>query len=186
MVKQKKRTCITQSGKFCAIQGVRLIWKQKIWSAICKFLWSLTNQNAWFFSSFCTELTLFCTVFEKNCTALNQSKWRIFFMYIISAIITIVATINCGFEWGPQSPLHVKINCEPENIKWLLKREKYDKTRHGFSCFHVKYRPPQDKTLTPIPLTGCTHKPKTYNPFRACYPSLFKVWNAWWRSANAW
>ena len=87
MVTQKKRTRITQSGKNyainCAIQGVRLIWKQKIWLAICKFLRSLTNQNAWFVSSFCTELTLFCTVFEKNCTALNQSKWRDFFMYII-------------------------------------------------------------------------------------------------------
>ena len=87
MVKQKKHTCITQSGKNyainCAIQGVRLIWRQKNWLAICKFLWSLTNQNALFVSSFCTELTLFCTVLEKNCTALNQSKWRIFFMYII-------------------------------------------------------------------------------------------------------
>ena len=41
---------------------MRLIWKQKIWLAICEFLWSLTNQNAWFVSSFCTELTLFCTV----------------------------------------------------------------------------------------------------------------------------
>ena len=88
MVKQKKRTCITQSGKNyainCAIQGVHFNWKQKIRLAICKFLWSLTNQNAWFVSSFCTELTLFCTVFEKNCTALNQSNWRNFFMYIIS------------------------------------------------------------------------------------------------------
>ena len=87
MGKQKKRTRITQSGKNCAIncaiQGVRLNWKQKIWLAICEFLWSLTNQNAWFVSSFCTELTLFCTVFKKNCTALNQSEWRIFFMYII-------------------------------------------------------------------------------------------------------
>ena len=71
----------------CAIQGVRLIWKQKIWLATYEFLWSLTNQNAWFVSSFCTELTLFCTVFEKNCTALNQSKWRNFFMYIITALI---------------------------------------------------------------------------------------------------
>ena len=88
MVKQKKHTCITQSGKNyainCAIQGVRLIWKQEIWLAICKFLWSLTNQNAWFVSSFCTEFPLFCTVFEKNCTALNQSEWRNFFMIIIS------------------------------------------------------------------------------------------------------
>ena len=56
----------------------------------------------------------------------------------------------CGFEWGPQSPLHVKINGEPENIKWLLKREKYHKT--WFSCFYFKHRPLQDKTLTPIPL----------------------------------
>ena len=88
MVKQKKRTCTMQSGKKyainCAIQGVRLIWKQKIWLAICKFLWSFTNQNAWFVSSFCTELTLFCTAFEKNCAALNQSKWRNFFKYIIN------------------------------------------------------------------------------------------------------
>ena len=42
MVEQKERTCITQSGENCAmncaIQGVRLIWKQKIWLAICEFL----------------------------------------------------------------------------------------------------------------------------------------------------
>ena len=97
MVKQKKRTCVTQSGKNypinCAIQGVRLIRKQKIWLAICKFLWSLTNQNAWFVSSFCTELTLFCTVFEKNCTALNQSKWRNFFMYIIIVVIMFLKIV---------------------------------------------------------------------------------------------
>ena len=77
-----------QSGKNCAIdcaiQGVRMIWKQKIWLAVCEFLLSLTNQNAWFVSSFCIELTLFCTVLKKkNCTALNQSEWRNFFMYII-------------------------------------------------------------------------------------------------------
>ena len=70
-MEQKKRTRITQSGKNCAIQGVRLIWKQKIWLAIFEFLWSLTNQNTWFVTSFCTELTLFWTVEKKkNCTAL--------------------------------------------------------------------------------------------------------------------
>ena len=71
---QKKRMRITQSGKNyainCAIQGVRLIWKQKIWLAMCEFLWSLTNPNAWFVTSFCTELTLFCTVVKKKKTAL--------------------------------------------------------------------------------------------------------------------
>ena len=73
---QKKRMRITQSGKNyainCAIQGMRLIWKQKIWSAICEFLWSLTNQNAWFVTSFCTELTLFCTVFKKTALLLTN------------------------------------------------------------------------------------------------------------------
>ena len=38
MVEQMERTRITQSGKNCAIQGVRLIWKQKIGLAICEFL----------------------------------------------------------------------------------------------------------------------------------------------------
>ena len=75
IAKQKKLMCNTQSGKNyainCAIQGVRLIWKQKIWLTICKFLWSLTNQNAWFVSSFCTELTVtvcysFLHCFKKN------------------------------------------------------------------------------------------------------------------------
>ena len=75
---RRKRTRITQSGKNCAIncaiQGVRLIWKQKIWLAICEFLWSLTNQNAWFVSSFCTELTLFCTVFKKKTALLLTNQ----------------------------------------------------------------------------------------------------------------
>ena len=64
MVKQKKCTRITQSGKNyannCPIRGVHLIWKQKIWLVICEFLWPLTYQNAWFVTSFCTELTNFC------------------------------------------------------------------------------------------------------------------------------
>ena len=99
MVQQKERTRITQSGKNCtincAMQGLRLIWKQKIWLAICEFLWSLTNQNVWFVSSFCTELTLFCTVFKKNCTALNQSEWKNFFMYIIrSEMIRMISKLN--------------------------------------------------------------------------------------------
>ena len=36
----------------CAIQGERLIWKQKIWLAICELLCSLTNQNACFITFF--------------------------------------------------------------------------------------------------------------------------------------
>ena len=85
-----------QSRKNCAIQGVRLIWKQKIWLAICDFLWSLTNQNACFVTSFSTELTLFCTVWKKSpwsharyssdiqrdethlpcCSGLSEITWR--------------------------------------------------------------------------------------------------------------
>ena len=83
MVKQKKLTRITQSGKNCvincAIEGVRLIWKQKIWLAICEFHWSVTNQNAGFVSSFCNELTLFCTVKKKkNALLLTNQNGEIF------------------------------------------------------------------------------------------------------------
>ena len=61
----------------CAIQGVRLIWKQKIWLAICQFLWSLTNQNAWFVNSFCTELTLHC--FKKKLHCSQPIRMQAFF-----------------------------------------------------------------------------------------------------------
>jgi len=36
MVKQKECTRIMQSGKNCATQGERLIWKQKILLAVCE------------------------------------------------------------------------------------------------------------------------------------------------------
>ena len=52
MVKKKKRTRITQSGKI----------RHKL-------------RNP--------ERSL-CTVYKKNCTALNQSEWRNIFLYIIN------------------------------------------------------------------------------------------------------
>ena len=95
MVKQKKGTGITQSGKHyannCAIKGERLIWKQKIWLAICGFLWSLANQNAWFVTSFCIEITLFCTVFKKATLLLTNQNGEIF-----SCILVGVKQVDKG------------------------------------------------------------------------------------------
>ena len=64
MVEQKERTRITQSGQNCAmncaIQGVRLIWKQKIWLAICEFFFRNFHVNQFKFlhsiSTFCTNI----------------------------------------------------------------------------------------------------------------------------------
>ena len=79
----------------CAIQGTCLIWKQKIWLALCELLCSLTNQNACFITFFCIQLPLFCTVLRKNCTVLSQSESSNFFMYIIrSEIICVIAKSN--------------------------------------------------------------------------------------------
>ena len=87
---QKKRTRITQSGKNCAIncaiQGVRLIWKQKIWYG---HLWvsliiEQSERLVSFLFLFWINSFLHCS--KKNCSALNQSEWRIFFMYIIMEI----------------------------------------------------------------------------------------------------
>ena len=38
-------------------------------------------------TTFCTELPLFCIVLTENCISLNQSEWRIFFMYIIKGLM---------------------------------------------------------------------------------------------------
>ena len=60
-------------------RGRALIWKQKIWLAICEFLWSLTNQNTWFVSSFYTELTIFCNFFfKKTALLLTNQNGEIF------------------------------------------------------------------------------------------------------------
>ena len=64
----------------CDIQGARLIWKQKIWLAICELLCSLTNQNA----CFITFLHSISSFLRKNCTVLSQSESSNFFMYIIN------------------------------------------------------------------------------------------------------
>ena len=71
----------------CAIQGARLIWKQKIWLAICKLLCSLTNQNACFITLFWIQLPLFCTVLRKNCTVLSQSESSYFSCILLKPLI---------------------------------------------------------------------------------------------------
>ena len=69
--------------KSCGYLLIIYLKKSQEKLAICEFLWSLTIQNAWFVSSFCSELTLLHCFKAKNCTALNQSEWINFFMYII-------------------------------------------------------------------------------------------------------
>ena len=121
MVKQKKPTCITQSGKNyainCAIQGVHLIWKQKIWLAICEFLWSLNNQNAWFVTSFYTELTLFCTVKKKTALPLTNQNGKMF-----SRILLGTETCACiDIKWANISMLlltKVSGNCDNVSFNW--------------------------------------------------------------------
>lgn len=61
MVKQKQR--ITQSRKTCAIHACRA----RILLAFSDFVYSFTNHNDRFITSFCTELPLFCTMFPENC-----------------------------------------------------------------------------------------------------------------------
>ena len=83
-------------------------------------LWvSLINQNAWFVSSFCTELTLFCAVLAKNCTALNQLEWRNFFRYIIrlkkKVALKMCQTIN---------------QCSTQIILWLQFRRVWQKRKY--------------------------------------------------------
>ena len=73
VVEQKERTGITQSGKNCAmncaIQGMRLIWNQKIWFAICEFLFRnfpVDQFNFKFLHSISTFCTNFVFLHSKN------------------------------------------------------------------------------------------------------------------------
>ena len=98
MVEQKERTRITQSGKNCvmncAIQGMRLIWKQKIWLAICEFLFrnfpsiNLISsfctqfQLSALISSFCTQkISCFCTVWDKLTCSQPNTMEKFFHVY---------------------------------------------------------------------------------------------------------
>ena len=70
MVEQKERTRIMQSGKNYTIEGVHLIWKQKIWLAICEFLFCDFPVNQFNFkflhstSSFVIQFQLFALNFN--------------------------------------------------------------------------------------------------------------------------
>ena len=100
MVEQKERTRITQSGKNCAmncaIQGARLISKQKIWLAVWEFLFRDFPVNQFNFkflhstSNFFIQFKLFALNFNfLHCLrlidmlSLSQSAWWNFCMYII-------------------------------------------------------------------------------------------------------
>ena len=80
----------------CAIQGARLIWKQKIWLSICERLCSLTNQNACFITFFCIQLPLFCTVLRK--TALfSANQNRVIFSCILLGAETDLFNFQCTY-----------------------------------------------------------------------------------------
>ena len=71
----------------------------------------MTDHNAWFVSSFYTELTHFCTVLKKNCTALNQSEWRNFFMYILLIWKQIVYCISASTYTFMNQVLYIWKKC---------------------------------------------------------------------------
>ena len=118
----------------CTIQGTCLIWKQKIWLALCELLCSLTNQNACFITFFCVQLPLSCTVW-KNCTVLSQSALSIFFMYIIrSEIICVIAKSkeHAARVWFEITRMISDQNCTPLSsttifIRSILRLHKFAK-----------------------------------------------------------
>ena len=110
MVEQKERTRITQSGKNCAmncaIQGVRLIWKQKIWLAICEYLFRDFPVNQFNFnflrsiSTFCTEFQL-SALFGINWHALSQRAWWIFACILLrNELTSALATEEVNYVRG--------------------------------------------------------------------------------------
>ena len=69
----RNRETITPSRAQAWFESKRFDWPS------VSFLWSLTNQNAWFVTSFFKKKKKK----KKNCTALNLSQWRNFSRIII-------------------------------------------------------------------------------------------------------
>ena len=112
IVEQKDRTRITQSGKNycamnCAIQGVRLIWKQKIWLAICEFLYCDFPVNQ-FHLKFLHSISTFCTNF-----VFRHSKNNFKFLHCLGLIDMLSANqhgeiFSCIFTYTNETfPLGV-------------------------------------------------------------------------------
>ena len=91
MVEHRERTRITQSGQNsamnCAIQGVRLIWKQKVWLAICEFLFRDFPVNQFNFK-FLHWILNFCT----NFVFLHSKKFK--FLHCFGLIDMLSANQN--------------------------------------------------------------------------------------------
>ena len=106
------RKGITHSGKYCAIQGARLIWKQEVWLVLTKCYCLLANHNPefqWVICSGITQCTLFalvyytfCTVLHLNCTVLRtlelHSKSSNFFVCIIISVTVSRTTLTLRFS----------------------------------------------------------------------------------------
>ena len=93
MVKQKKHTHITQSGKNytinCTIQGARLIWKQKISLVLTKPYCSLANEQNFNDCVISTVLhffhwCIFALVLHISHSFLSQSGLSNLFLHIIN------------------------------------------------------------------------------------------------------
>ena len=92
MVKQKKRTRITQSGKNCAIQGARLIWKRKILFVLTKPYCLLANQNPEFRCLICAGITLFALYYTWT-SLLSANQNRAIFSCILLFQINLAESI---------------------------------------------------------------------------------------------
>ena len=96
------------------------------------------------------ELTLFCTVFEKNCTALNQSKWRNFFMYIIRNVIIYMKNfLHSDWLRAVQFFLNsaeksYSVQKEVTNQEfWLVNDQRNSQMVNQIFCFQIKCTHPE-------------------------------------------
>ena len=98
--KRKKRTHINQSGKNCAIQGARLIWKEKIWLVLIKPDCLLANHNPEFRCVICTEMH--CSLLSEHPTHIIINCWQWNLSSICNSNKTIIfdrATERWGCFW---------------------------------------------------------------------------------------
>ena len=137
MVKQKKRTRITQSGKNCAIESARLIWKQKISLVLTKSYCSLANHNPEFRRVICTVLHIFALVLHILHSFLSQSEYSNSFVYIIREITSIPYHFTRSIPTSlPAGRLHVATTLNLATRKnWVHYKRPFSAFVFGSNCF---------------------------------------------------
>ena len=185
---QKKRTRITQSGKNCAIncaiQGVRLIWKQKIWLAFLDFFFIIDQSECLVCFLFLHWINSFLHCFKKKTALLLTNQNGEIFSYTLLGM-KYVDHRHSKHIW--QCWILMQFNYWVYII-WNSKNKLIVKTRYKINLLELYLAPlciPEEIWVLAICLTSEIHSDTKYHTIYSTNKfempvGLLSGWNQQW------